>query len=147
MVLIACYVLFAKISVGNYSFGLDAFTARDFKIKRNWLTSQACPFTGHDESPGSLNKGNFLEMIKLLVSCNKDLKEVVLDNLPKNAKYTSSDVEKEILSIFAQKVQPSIREEIGTKFCIIDESKNDQMSLVVRFVNKEDLMKECFFDT
>ncbi|GJN37158.1 hypothetical protein PR202_gb26084 [Eleusine coracana subsp. coracana] len=91
-------------------------------------------------------------MIKLLASYNKDVNNVVLSNAPKNAKYTSSDVQKEILSILARKVQQSIREEIGTsKFCIMvdearDESKKEQMALVIRFVNKEGLIKERFLD-
>ncbi|KAF0933771.1 hypothetical protein E2562_019239, partial [Oryza meyeriana var. granulata] len=117
-----------------------------------WLTFQGCPFRGHDESPGSLNRGNFLEMLKLLASYNKEVNEVVLENAPKNAKYTSPDVQKEILSIVAQKVHKSIREEIGnSKFCIMvdearDESKKEQMAIVLRFVNKEGLIKERFLD-
>ncbi|AQK45686.1 General transcription factor 2-related zinc finger protein [Zea mays] len=117
-----------------------------------WLTFQGCPFRGHDESQNSLNQGNFLEMVKLLASYNKEVKGVVLQNAPKNAKYTSSDVQKEILSIVARKVQKLIREEIGTsKFCIMvdearDESKKEQMAIVIRFVNKEGLIKERFLD-
>jgi len=108
-----------------------------------WLTFQACPFRGHDESPDSINQGNFLEMVKLLASYNKEVNDVVLQNAPKNAKYTSPDVQKEILNIYARKVQISIREEIGnSKFCIMvdesrDESKKEQMAIVVRFVNKD----------
>jgi Domain of unknown function (DUF4371) len=48
------------------------------------------------------NQGNFLQMIKFLAFYNKDVNEVVLDNAPKNAKYTSPLVQKEILRIFAQ---------------------------------------------
>jgi len=117
-----------------------------------WLTFQGCPFRGHDESPDSLNMDNFLEMVKLLASYNTEVNEVVLENAPKNAKYTSPDVQKEILSILARKVQKSIREEIGnSKFCIMvdearDESKKEQMAIVLRFVNKEGLIKERFLD-
>lgn len=117
-----------------------------------WLTFQGCSFRGHDESPGSLNRGNFLEMVKILALYNKEVDEVVLDNAPKNAKYTSPEVQKEILSIYARKVQKSIREEIGdSKFCIMvdearDESKKEQMAVVLRFVNKEGLIKERFLD-
>ncbi|KAG2604865.1 hypothetical protein PVAP13_4NG097550 [Panicum virgatum] len=117
-----------------------------------WLTFQACPFRGHDESPDSINQGNFLEMVKLLASYNKEVNDVVLQNAPKKAKYTSPDVQKEILNIYARKVQISIREEIGnSKFCIMvdesrDESKKEQMAIVVRFVNKEGIIKERFLD-
>jgi Domain of unknown function (DUF4371) len=55
------------------------------------------------------NLENFLQMIKFLASYNKDVKEVVLDNALRNAKYTSPLVQKEILHIFARKVQTSIR--------------------------------------
>jgi len=116
------------------------------------LALQACPFRGHDESLDSLNRGNFLEMVKLLASYNTEVNEVVLENTPKNAKYTSPYVQKEILSILARKVQKSIREEIGNnKFCIMvdearDESKKEQMAIVLRFVNKEGLIKERFLD-
>jgi len=73
------------------------------------LALQACPFRGHDESLDSLNRVNFLEVVKLLDSYNKEVKDV-LEKAPRNAKYTSSDVQKEILSILARKVQKSIKE-------------------------------------
>jgi len=91
-------------------------------------------------------------MVKLLASYNKEVNDVVLQNAPKNAKYTSPDVQKEILNIYARKVQISIREEIGnSKFCIMvdesrDESKKEQMAIVVRFVNKGGIIKERFLD-
>ena len=70
---------------------------------------------------------NFLEMVKLLASYNTEVNEVVLENASKNTKYTSPDVQKEILSILARKVQKSIREEIGnSKFCImVDEARDE----------------------
>lgn len=116
------------------------------------MTLQACALRGHDESPDSMNQGNFLELVKLLASYNKDVKAVVLENAPRNAKYTSPDVQKEILSIYARKVQVAIREEIGnSKFCIMvdearDESKKEQMAIVIRFVSKEGHIMERFLD-
>ncbi|CAK8563974.1 unnamed protein product [Lathyrus sativus] len=47
-----------------------------------WLTFQACSFKGHDESLGSKNRGNFLEMVNLLASYNDELAKVVLENTP-----------------------------------------------------------------
>ncbi|XP_024312396.1 zinc finger MYM-type protein 1-like [Brachypodium distachyon] len=117
-----------------------------------WLTFQACAFRGHDESPGSINQGNFLELIKLLALYNKEVNEVVLQNAPRNAKYTSGEVQQEILQLLSRRVQKNIIEEIGTsKFCIMvdearNESKKEQMALVIRFVNKEGFIKERFLD-
>jgi hypothetical protein len=116
-----------------------------------WLTFQACPLRGH-ESPDSINRGKFLELIKLLASYNKDVDVVVLENAPVNAKYTSPEVQIQLLSIYARKVQQSIKEEIGnSKVCIMvdearDESRKEHMSIVLRFVNKEGYIKEHFLD-
>ncbi|XP_072054957.1 uncharacterized protein [Arachis hypogaea] len=54
-----------------------------------WLAFQACAFRGDDESPGSLNRGNFIELIKLLTLCNQNVNNVVLENAPGNAQYIS----------------------------------------------------------
>ncbi|GJT69596.1 zinc finger MYM-type protein 1-like protein, partial [Tanacetum coccineum] len=116
-----------------------------------WLTLQTCPLRGGDERPTSLNRGNLLELVDLIASYNKDVARVVL-NAPKNAKYTSPDVQKEILQMYAMKVQESIRDEIGNaKFCLIvdesqDESKKEQMAICVRFVDRKGYIKERFLD-
>ncbi|XP_056699421.1 uncharacterized protein [Spinacia oleracea] len=117
-----------------------------------WLTFQNCAFRGHDESSKSKNQGNFLEMLKLLAYYNKDVHDVVMGNAPQNAKYTSPAIQKEILQVFADKVQKTIREEIGdSKFCIIvdesrDISKREQMAIVIRFVDRNGFLLERFFE-
>ncbi|KAK4592881.1 hypothetical protein RGQ29_017153 [Quercus rubra] len=79
------------------------------------------------------------------------LASVVLENAPGNAKYTSPTIQKEILHILANNVRNAIREEIGdAKFCILvdearDESKREQMAIILRFVDKEGFIKERFF--
>ena len=76
----------------------------------------------------------------------------MLENAPGNARYIAHSVQQEILSLLSRKVQKTIREEIGdSKFCIMvdearDESKKEQMALVLRFVNDEGLIKERFLD-
>ncbi|CAH9105108.1 unnamed protein product, partial [Cuscuta epithymum] len=117
-----------------------------------WLTFQGCAFRGRDETVDSKNRGNFLELVRLLASYNEEVKSVVLENAPRNASYTSPSVQKEILSVLATKIQQYIREEIGnSKFCILidearDESKREQMAIVLRFVDKEGFIRERFFD-
>jgi len=44
-----------------------------------WLSLQACAFRGHDESSASNNRGNFLEMIRLMGRLNVDIDDVVLE--------------------------------------------------------------------
>ena len=117
-----------------------------------WLTFQSCSFRGHDETPQSKNRGNFVEILKLLAEFNPEIASVVLENAPQFAKYTSPDIQKEILSIFAMKVRKHIREEIGdAKFSILvdetcDVAKREQMAIVFRFVDNDGIVQERFFD-
>ncbi|KAH1081810.1 hypothetical protein J1N35_021571 [Gossypium stocksii] len=110
-----------------------------------------CAFRGHDESSGSKNRGNFLELLSLLSSYDEKVEDV-LKSAPQNASYTSSTIQKEILQIYASKVRNVIREEIGDrKFSIIvdearDESKKEQMVIILRFVDEQGQVKERFFD-
>jgi len=113
-----------------------------------WLTIQACAFRGHREGSKSRNQGNFLELLKLLASYNDEVAKVVLKNAPENCKYTSHQIQKEILQILSSRVRKHIRD---SKFCIVvdearDESKKEQMALVSRFVDKAGLVQERFFD-
>uniref|UniRef100_A0A2N9ELF0 TTF-type domain-containing protein n=1 Tax=Fagus sylvatica TaxID=28930 RepID=A0A2N9ELF0_FAGSY len=116
-----------------------------------WLALQGCAFRGHDESLDSINRGNFVELVKLVSTYDHRVAGVVLENAPRNAKYTSPTIQKEILHIIASKVRDAIREEIGdAKFCIIidearDESKKEQMAIILRFVDKDGFLKERFF--
>ncbi|XP_073290429.1 uncharacterized protein [Primulina huaijiensis] len=59
-----------------------------------WLTLQACTFKGHDESPSSNYRGNFIEMINFIGKINKSIGDIILEKAPKNAKYTSPDIQK-----------------------------------------------------
>ena len=56
------------------------------------------------------------------------------------------------MHVIASKVQDKIHEDIGdSKFCIIvdearDESKREQMTIILRFVDKDGFIQERFFD-
>ena len=109
-------------------------------------------FRGNDESHDSSNRGNFIEVIKLMGRCNIDIDNVVLDNAPRNAKYIASSIQKEILHIFANKVRKLIREEVGnSKYCIlvdeaVDEANKEQMAIILRYVDCHGFIRERFFD-
>ena len=116
-----------------------------------WLAFQACAFRCHDESIGSINRENFIEMVKLLACYNEEVAKVVLDKAPQNATYTSPKIQKEILHILSSNVKRAICEEIrDAKFCIIvdearDKSKREQMAIVLRFVDNDGYVRERFF--
>ncbi|XP_061953623.1 uncharacterized protein LOC133676067 [Populus nigra] len=91
-------------------------------------------------------------MLELLASYNEQVGALVLDNAPQNAKYISHQIQKEILHVFARNVQSSIRHEIGdARFCLIidearDESRREQMALVIKFVDRSGFIRERFLD-
>ncbi|KAL8547918.1 hypothetical protein ACS0TY_007285 [Phlomoides rotata] len=116
-----------------------------------YFTLQGCALRGHDESTSSKNRGNLIELIKLLGEII-EINDTVLENAPLNVKYIAPSFQKEILSIFGSRVRNKILEEIGdSKFCIlVDEAKDifnkEQMTIVLRFVNVSGLLKERFLD-
>ncbi|CAL8994957.1 unnamed protein product [Prunus brigantina] len=84
---------------------------------------------------------------------NIEVEKVVLENAPGIAKYIASTIQKEILNIFTNKVRKKIREEVGEdgKFCILvdevlDESKKEQMAIILRFVGRDGFIREQFFE-
>ncbi|KAG4110841.1 hypothetical protein ERO13_D13G071650v2 [Gossypium hirsutum] len=92
-----------------------------------WLSFQGCAFRGHDESSGLKNRGNFLELLSLLVSYDEKVEDV-LESAPQNASYTSSTIQKEIWQIYANRVRNVNREEIGDrKFSIIVDEARDEI--------------------
>ncbi|XP_075674824.1 uncharacterized protein LOC142644019 [Castanea sativa] len=116
-----------------------------------WLAFQACAFRDHYESLDSKNRGNFIELIKFTSTFNDKVASVVLENAPRNANYTSPTIQKEILHIIASNVRNAIHEKIGDeKFCILvnearDEPKREQITIILKFVDKNGFIKERFF--
>jgi hypothetical protein len=104
----------------------------------SYLALQGEPFRGHDESASSLNKGNFLEMLDWYKERNREVKLAFEELCPKNAKMTSSTIQKALARHCAQAVTKSIKEEMdGCLFSVlIDESRDisvkEQMAVVVR---------------
>ncbi|KAL5660857.1 hypothetical protein ACJX0J_027982, partial [Zea mays] len=164
-----CFVCSKNI---NKRSGFDVFTAQGFDSWKKVHDGKKCAFLAHIGSdPCSVhnnavkecqtllnqpnhiaNLGNFIEMVKLLAEFNPEIAGVVLENAPLNAKYTSPDIQKEILSVIAMEIRKHIRDEVGdAKFSILvdetcDVSKREQMALVLRFVDKDGVLQERFFD-
>ncbi|KAH9717836.1 TTF-type domain-containing protein [Citrus sinensis] len=89
-------------------------------------------------SVNSLNRENFIELIKLLATINEEINKVVLENAPKNAQYIAPKIQKELLNILANKVQHKIRERIeDAKFCILfyeaSTLKNEICNVLARY--------------
>ncbi|XP_071712423.1 uncharacterized protein [Rutidosis leptorrhynchoides] len=108
----------------------------------------ALPFRGHDETEASLFKGNFLELLDLIISQNEELRK--LPKAPGNNKLVSPCIQKDVVKCFKQEVLKSIFKEIGDDVfaLLVDESsdvsKKEQMAIVIRYVDTLGLVKERF---
>jgi len=94
---------------------------------------------GHDESYANVNCGNFLDLLHLIGKHNDTVKQKLL-NVPGNAKYTSKNIQNELLAVMARMVLASIAEEVkdsGPFAIMADETKDcrkmEQLSIVLRY--------------
>lgn len=106
----------------------------------------ALSFRGHDESKESLCKGNFLEIMDLILLHDKELRE-----LPKpagNNQYLSPTIQKDVADCFEEEFLNSIFKDMGDDVfaLLVDESsdvsKKQKMAIVLRYVDKSGLVKE-----
>ncbi|XP_070677893.1 uncharacterized protein [Malus domestica] len=108
-----------------------------------WLLGQGLPFRGHDESFKSSNIGNYLELMQFLSKHNEQVRKVVFENAPKNLKYTSSDIQKDLVRACAIETIDAITKDMeGAFFSLLvdgsrDSSTKEQMAVVLRYVNKK----------
>ncbi|XP_021972063.1 uncharacterized protein LOC110867246 [Helianthus annuus] len=90
------------------------------------LLNGALLFRGHDESESSIYKGHFLEFLKLLGELNESIGKVILGNAPGNNQMTSPKIQKDIFDESR------------------DISKIEQMAVILRYVDKHEVIKERF---
>ncbi|XP_023743324.1 uncharacterized protein LOC111891496 [Lactuca sativa] len=131
-----------KVKGKHYSFlkhNGDIPNSQHYNVVRfcdTLMNQSGISFRGHDEKIDSNNRGNFIELIKHTTSYNEEVAGVVLENAPGNAKYTSPEIVEDICD---------------AKYCIIvdeasDESKKEQMAIVLRYVDKKGNIQEQLFD-
>ncbi len=107
-----------------------------------FCASQEIGFRGHREVE-STNRGNFIELLHL-VARHDPVVKARLSEGPRNAMYTSHDIQNELLRILANTVRKVICQCVTNAefFSILaDESwdlgKDEQMSFVVRYVDSD----------
>ncbi|GKE23214.1 zinc finger MYM-type protein 1-like protein, partial [Tanacetum coccineum] len=165
------YYLFGRKPIGRAR--SDTFTAKGFNNWRKVNSGTACPFMHNFSVRCYEDLKNKVCHIKNVI--DKQTEQEIMDNRYSDKKdaafcfpyylfgrkpigragsdtFTAKDIQKESLQMFAMEVQEAIRDEIGTaKFCLIvdesqDESKKEQMAIVVRFVDRNGYIKERFLD-
>ncbi|CAF1107795.1 unnamed protein product [Brachionus calyciflorus] len=114
-----------------------------------YLAKQGLAFRGHDECENSNNMGNFKELIDWYSSRDRSFKSFIENS--KKANYCSKTTQNELIGILSDQVLKTLVDKVnGNTFysLIIDEttdiSKIEQLSICVRFVDKELNIQEKF---
>lgn len=120
------------------------------------LSSRGLAFRGEDEVFGSVRNGNFMMCLELIAEYDPFLKAHIAQygNLGKGkTSYLSFSTYEELIKIMAKTVTNAIVEEVKASkyFAVIvdstpDITHNDQLSFVIRYVNKEGLPEERFLE-
>ena len=122
-----------------------------------FLLCRGLAFCGHDESQGSSDKGNFLELLQFLAYHNESINEV-LQKAPKNCKLsyheiklTHHEIKKDIINTVARETSKAIIKDLDDwSFSIlVDESRDismkEKMAFVFCYVNKKWIIIEQLF--
>ncbi|XP_058775551.1 uncharacterized protein LOC131649810 [Vicia villosa] len=109
------------------------------------------PFRGSEESLNSLFKGPFLELVDTLKEINLEIASVI-NCASRNNLMTAPKIQKNLAAACAYEITQQIICDIADDVfsVLIDESDDiagkEQMTVVVRYVNNEGLVKEMFND-
>jgi hypothetical protein len=115
-----------------------------------FLQQQGLAFRGHDESKGSSNQENFLELLRFLAKHNKEIDKVVLDNAPENHQMIAPHIQRDIANAAVSETLDAILKDLGnSSFAIlVDESRDifvkEQLAIVLRYVDKRSHVIERF---
>jgi putative heme iron utilization protein len=108
----------------------------------HFLQQQELVFRGHDESKGSSNQENFLELLQFLAKHNEEIDKVVLENAPENNQMIVGAIQKDIANAAASKTLDVILKDLDElSFAIIvDESRDisikEQLAIVLHYIDK-----------
>ncbi|XP_042035304.1 zinc finger MYM-type protein 1-like [Salvia splendens] len=108
-----------------------------------YLLRQGLGFRGHRENSESLNRGNFLKLLKWLRTHNEVVSKVTLENAPENCQLISPTIQKDIINCCAKETTKQIVDELGVDYFAIladesnDVSQKEQLSLCLRYVQRK----------
>ena len=124
-----------------------------------FLSSNGLPFRGHDENTdfisGDVSGGIYLNTFShLLFQINPEL-EKISKKLPNNAKYSSPDIQSEVIDVIAKLTQRKISAEVKAAeiFTIMADGSTDKNGkeiegFAVRYIDMEKMgVKEHCIDT
>ncbi|QHO43849.1 Zinc finger MYM-type protein [Arachis hypogaea] len=114
-----------------------------------FLLRQGLAFRGNDETDDSVNQGNFLELLNFLLQHNEEI-DRAFKNARGNLKLRAPSIQKDIVRAAASETTKVIANDLGDELfaVLIDEVRDisikEQMSVCLRYVNKEGQVREHF---
>lgn len=116
-----------------------------------YLSKQELAFRGHDESVSSTNRGNFKELLSLLISETSVENQCHYDKIKNIFSGNSKTIQNEILGRISEYLQDHIKHEISNAsfFSVeVDDTtdirQKSQCSVIVRFVGSEGTVVKRF---
>ena len=116
-------------------------------IKTIWRSSfyaqgkQDIALRGHDETEEPLNPGNFRSLLTFISNHDQIVRKRIKEG-PHNSKYTSPEIQNELLGVMGDMVLQTISNEVqkaGIYSLLADETKDisrkEQLSIVLRYIN------------
>ncbi|XP_029154535.1 uncharacterized protein [Arachis hypogaea] len=114
-----------------------------------FLLRQGLAFRGNDETDDSVNQENFLELLNFLAQHNEEI-DRAFKNARGNLKLIAPSIQKDIVRAAARKTTKVIVDDLGDELFVVlvDEARDisikEQMSICLRYVNKEGQVREHF---
>ena len=115
-----------------------------------FLLKQDLSFLGNNEFSNSLNKGNFLELLKWHSLQNEEVWKAINHNAPGINQMAFPKIQKELANASATEITHVIVDDIGDNYFsfiineALDASVKQQMGVVLRYVNKNGHVIEWF---
>lgn len=116
-----------------------------------YLSKQELGFRGHDESVSSINRGNFKELLALLISRSPLEIQNHYSKISNVFTGDSKTIQNEVLDCISDYINDHVKNEIhNTTFFAIevddstDITQTSQCSMIIRYVNSEGIIVERF---
>ncbi|XP_029150130.1 uncharacterized protein [Arachis hypogaea] len=114
-----------------------------------FLLRQGLAFRGNDETDDSVNQENFLELLNFLAEHNEEIGRT-FKNARGNLKLRAPSIQKDIVKAAASETTKVIVNDLGDELfaVLVDEARDisikEQLSVCLRYVNKEGQVREHF---
>jgi hypothetical protein len=115
-----------------------------------FILQQGLPVHGHDESEGSLNAGNFIELLNWMAEGFEEVKRVDLKDAPVNREMVDKKTQDQLINSCAKETTRLIMEDLGDDYFAVivyesrDVEQQEQLAICLRYVGVKGIVVERF---